>query len=40
MDLRRLIETYRPCSEAEARDRELMLYALDHFPELLSRENR
>ena len=39
MDLRQLIETYRPCNEAEARDRELMLYALDHFPELLSREN-
>ena len=28
MDLRHLIETYRPYDEAEARDRELMLYAL------------
>ena len=39
MDLKTLIQSYKPCSEAEARDRELMLYALDHFPELLSREN-
>ena len=39
MDLRQLIEAYRPCSEAEARDRELMLYALAHFPDVLTREN-
>ena len=39
MNLRQLIETYRPSSEAEARDRELMLYALDHFPDVLTREN-
>ena len=39
MNLRRLIETYQPWDEAEARDRELMLYALDHFPDVLSREN-
>ena len=39
MDLRHLIESYRPCSEAEARDKELMLYALDHFTDVLSREN-
>ena len=39
MDLRQLIEAYRPCNEAEARDRELMLYALAHFPDVLTREN-
>ncbi len=39
MNLHTLIEAYRPCNEAEARDRELMLYALAHFPDLLSREN-
>ena len=39
MNLRQLIETYRPCSEAEARDRELMLYALAHFPDVLTRNN-
>ena len=39
MNLRQLIESYRPYDEAEARDRELMLYALEHFPDVLSREN-
>ena len=39
MDLRQQIETYRPCNEAEARDRELMLFALAHFPDLLTRDN-
>lgn len=39
MDLQTTIRTYRPCNEAEDRDRALMLYALDHFPDVLSREN-
>ena len=39
MTLRAMIEAYRPYNEAEARDRELMLYALEHFPDVLSREN-
>ena len=39
MSLRTVIETYQPWNEAEARDKALMLYALDHFPDLLSRSN-
>ena len=39
MDLRRLIETYRPYDEAETRDKELILCALAHFPDVLTREN-
>ena len=39
MELRQLIESYHPCNEAEARDRVLMLYALAHFPDVLTREN-
>ena len=39
MELRKLIESYAPYNEAEARDRELMLYALAHFPDVLSRDN-
>ena len=39
MNLQRLIESYQPWDEAEARDRELMLYALAHFPDVLTREN-
>ena len=39
MNLRQLIETYRPYDEAEERDRDLMLYALAHFPDVLTREN-
>ena len=39
MDLFRLISEYIPCNESEARDRELMLYALAHFPDVLTREN-
>ena len=39
MDLQQLIKTYQPWDEAEAKDRELMLYALAHFPDVLSREN-
>ncbi len=39
MNLRQLIENYRPHNEAEARDRALMLYALDHFPDVLTRDN-
>lgn len=39
MNLRQLIETYRPYNEAEARDKALTLCALAHFPDLLSREN-
>lgn len=39
MNLKSMIRNYRPWDEAEARDRELMLYALDHFPDLLTREN-
>ena len=39
MTLRAMIETYRPCNEAEARDKELILCALAHFPDLLTREN-
>ncbi len=39
MDLRMLIDAYVPCNEAEQRDRELMLFALAHFPDLLTREN-
>ena len=32
MDLFQIISAYVPANEAEARDRELMLYALAHFP--------
>ena len=39
MNLYQLISDYVPYDEAEARDRELMLYALAHFPDLLTREN-
>ena len=39
MDLLQLIETYRPCNEAETRDKALMLYALAHFPDTLTRDN-
>ena len=39
MNLHHLIESYQPCNEAEARDRELMLYALAHFPDVLTRNN-
>lgn len=39
MDLQTLIQSYKPYNEAEARDRELMLYALAHFPDVLTREN-
>lgn len=39
MTLRAMIETYRPCNEAETRDKELILCALAHFPDLLTREN-
>ena len=39
MELLSAIQAYKPCCEAEARDRELMLYALAHFPDVLSREN-
>jgi len=39
MTLRTMLETYQPWDEAEARDKELMLYALAHFPDVLTREN-
>ena len=39
MDLQQIILSYQPWNEAEARDRELMLYALAHFPDVLTREN-
>ena len=39
MSLRTMLEAYQPYNEAEARDRELMLYALEHFPDVLTREN-
>ena len=39
MNLYQRISDYVPYDEAEARDRELMLYALAHFPEVLTREN-
>ena len=39
MELRQLLAAYDPYNEAEARDRELMLYAIDHFPYVLTREN-
>ena len=39
MDLVRTISEYVPYDEAEARDKELMLYALAHFPDVLTREN-
>ena len=39
MNLQQIISSYRPWDEAEARDRELMLYAIDHFPDVLTREN-
>ena len=39
MNLYQRISDYVPCNEAEARDRELMLYALAHFPDVLSRDN-
>ena len=39
MNLYQLISDYVPYDEAEARDRELMLYALAHFPDLLTRQN-
>ena len=39
MDLQKMLESYRPYDEAEARDRELMLYALAHFPDVLTRNN-
>ena len=39
MDLQEVISGYKPCNEAEQRDRELMLYALAHFPDVLTREN-
>ena len=39
MNIREMIEAYRPFDEAEDRDRALMLYALAHFPDVLTREN-
>lgn len=39
MNLLKVIENYRPYNEAEARDKELMLYAMSHFPDVLTREN-
>ena len=38
-DLRRAIELYAPCNDQEARDRELMLLALDRLDSPLTREN-
>lgn len=37
--LRRDIEAYRPCNEQEARDRELLLLAIDRLETPLTREN-
>ena len=39
MTLRTMLEAYQPYDEAEARDKELMLYAMSHFPDVLSRNN-
>ena len=39
MDLFRLISEYIPCNESEARDKDAILYALAHFPDVLTREN-
>ena len=39
MSLRKMLEAYQPYDEAEARDKELMLYAMSHFPDVLSRNN-
>lgn len=37
--LREAIFRYQPCCEAETRDRELMLRAIDAFPDVLCRQN-
>ena len=39
MDIREALLNYRPYNEQEARDRELMLYAVEHFPDVLTRKN-
>ena len=39
MELLTKIRNYQPYNEAEARDKELMLFALAHFPDVLSRDN-
>ena len=38
-NLRRAIEAYHPWNDQEARDRDLLLYALDHLKSPLTREN-
>ena len=37
--IRRVLQAYRPCNEQEARDREVMLYALDRLDSPLLRDN-
>ena len=39
MNLFQLISEYEPYNEVEVQDRKLMLYALAHFPDVLTREN-
>ncbi|MBR6219635.1 MAG: NUDIX hydrolase [Clostridia bacterium] len=39
MELREWIERYAPCDAQEARDREVMLYAIDRMENVLTREN-
>ena len=39
MELREWIERYEPCDAQEARDREVMLYAIDRMENVLTREN-
>ena len=39
MDLHRQLEQYMPCNEQEMRDRKLILYCLEHQPQLYTRSN-
>lgn len=39
MSMRKIIENYIPQDEQEARDKEQMLYFIDHFDDVLTRNN-